>query len=167
MWSNDLNYICFSILLICHCDVILIFLFKGCISPCNCLFIPPQYTKRTIWHLPQSKIFSYVENPNIFAHAMHLQLHFHKKCERFMRNTYSNFKYHPVVTEYISLPHFVAIKHHCTKHTSHISRTFPTEPLTMLHSPSNTKHFHCSQMCSFECWQIRFHLYLYLFHFFL
>ena len=82
-----------------------------------------------------------------------------------MRNTQSNFKYFPVATEYMSLLHFMAIKHHCTKHTSHISRTFPLEPLTILHFPSNTKHFHCSQMCSYECQQTRFHLYFCLFHF--
>ena len=67
---------------------------------------------------------------------MHMQLHFHTKIEIFMGSTHSNLKYFPVVTQYMSFPHFVAIKHHCTKHTSDISRTFPTEPLTILDFPA-------------------------------
>ena len=35
----------------------------------NCLFLPVQHTKRTIWHLPESDIFSYIKNPHILAHA--------------------------------------------------------------------------------------------------
>ena len=69
MCSNQLNYICLSFSLICLHDVILIFLFKTAMLPFNCLFLPLQYIKRTIWHLPESDIFSYIKNPNILAHA--------------------------------------------------------------------------------------------------
>ena len=70
MCSNNLNYICLSFLVICLHDVVLIFLFKTAMSPFNCLFLPLQYTKGKIWHLPESDIFSYIKNPNILAHVL-------------------------------------------------------------------------------------------------
>ena len=103
------------------------FVLETAMLPLNCLFLPLQYTERTIWHLPESDIFSYIKNPNILAHAYAVAIAFPYKNTAFRRNTHSSFKYSPVATDYLSFLCFITIKYHHTKHASDISQTFMTK----------------------------------------
>ena len=111
------------------------------------------------WH-----IFIYKESTDTYTCICSCNYIAKQKLATFIRNTHSSFKYCPVATDDVSVPNFITIKNHHTKHTSHISWSFLTKSLIVLHLPYHTKHFHCGCLCSQKCQRTWFHLLFCLFH---